>query len=459
MQPHHEKFLDITCSSNNHHNKHHNLISLDRVYEIIKMFTPKSCLLLAALTLLKSTTAHSWIEQMAVIGLNGDYVGPYGYPRGYVARTDPGFNGDSDKYILPAGSSGRLRIDSTDLLCHPSQRTPNQPAKWPRLKIAPGSAIAMKYLENGHVTLPFNQPGKPAPSRGTVYVFGTTEPSPTEKLTNVLAWTKDGSGGDKRGRLLGANNFDDLRCHQINTGVLSAQRQAAFSDPIPSQSGTHSENWCETDIVFPQDIQVGKTLTIYWVWDWPTGPGTVGVPQGKDEYYTTCADLDVVAQEPTGSISNVLGQQDPNTRAVTNYASRTAQAPLPRGQKAVSAPAAAAPAPAPFASSAPAPAASQATAPAASQPAAPAPIPVTMATSVRPASSAAASAGLVAVHTMLAPGQGLLMGMDGKIFTYNLPTDGGVVAPSKAKRGIVMEDAAMEVGGSHRFRMPKGGAR
>lgn len=50
------------------------------------------------------------------------------------------------------------------------------------------------------------------------------------------------------------------------------------------------------------------------------------------------------------------------------------------------------------------------------------------------------------------------MGKDGKIFTYNLPTNGGVAAPAKAKRGIVMEDAAMEVAGGHRFRMPRGGA-
>ncbi|KAG9550888.1 hypothetical protein KCU71_g6285, partial [Aureobasidium melanogenum] len=148
---------------------------------------------------LGQASAHSWVEEMQMIdSTTGNYTGDYGYTRGYVARTDPGFNGDSVDYLLPALSSGRTRIDGTDLLCHPDQRTSNYTnTKYPRLQAAPGSYIAMKYLENGHVTLPQNQPGKPK-AAGTVFVYATTNPSDTEKIVDVLKWNTAGNGGDSR---------------------------------------------------------------------------------------------------------------------------------------------------------------------------------------------------------------------------------------------------------------------
>ena len=55
------------------------------------------------------------------------------------------------------------------------------------------------YQENGHVTLPDNQPGKPA-NRGTVFVYGTTQPSPTDTLLAIhRVWNAAGTGGDQRG--------------------------------------------------------------------------------------------------------------------------------------------------------------------------------------------------------------------------------------------------------------------
>lgn len=279
-------------------------------------------------TIARLVSAHSWIEQMSLIGSNGSYTAAYGYPRGYIARTDPGFNGFSDLWLLPPTDSGRTRINGSDLLCHPAQRTANQTSNYPALTVGPGSSFAMKYFENGHVTLPENQQGKP-PMAGTVFVYGTTQPKSDEKIVDVLGWTADGSGGDKRGVLLTAQNFDDGRCYQINGGPISTERQKEFPDPIPGQPGTDHEQWCETDVTLPSTLQTGS-YTLYWVWDWPTAAGKDPTyPTGKDEIYTTCADIRVDAKEPTGPVTNQLTQQDPQMNAVPSYKNRPVVAKVP----------------------------------------------------------------------------------------------------------------------------------
>lgn len=57
--------------------------------------------------------------------------------------------------------------------------------KYPRLRVSPGDYVAIKYLENRHITLPQNVPGKPQ-GAGTVYVFRTSEPNNNKLLTEVL---------------------------------------------------------------------------------------------------------------------------------------------------------------------------------------------------------------------------------------------------------------------------------
>lgn len=110
-------------------------------------------------------------------------------------------------YLLPPSNTGRTRINNEDLLCSPSQRTKSQADGYPRLRVSPGSHIAIKYLENGHVSLLHNSQGKPA-GGGKVHVFGTYEPDTQELLSQVLDWTEDGMGGDGRGELLTIQNFD-----------------------------------------------------------------------------------------------------------------------------------------------------------------------------------------------------------------------------------------------------------
>jgi len=269
-------------------------------------------------TFFGQSLSHSWNEQLTVIE-NGRFSGRNGYPRGYVARTDRGFRDPMMVHLLPPSTSNRTRIDSTDLLCAYTQRTKNQTATYPRLQASPGSYIAIKYLENGHVTLP--QPGKQS-GAGIVYVFGTLSPEEKETITNVLQWTADGKGGDGRGKLLAAQNFDDGRCYQLNNESISLSRQKEFPNLI-TRTGEVHEQWCENDVIIPSDIPLGSTYTIYWVWDWPTVTEDQAQTRRKDEYYTTCSDIDVVAN-PAAGPPNPLDQQDPQTAAVANFQQRAA---------------------------------------------------------------------------------------------------------------------------------------
>lgn len=283
------------------------------------MANSKSTIWLILTILAGSSVAHSWNEQLSVI-INGAFKGPVGYPRGYVPRSYPGFTDNMMTYLLPPLTSGRTRVDDSDLLCAPHQRTKNQTEGYPQLRTSPGTYIAIKYLENGHVTLPENQPGKPN-GMGDVYVFGTSEPDSEELLTEVLQWTSDGTGGDRRGRLLTVQSFDDGRCYQINDGDISTTRQLHFPNPVPGDPASVNEQWCETDLKIPKSV-TGNSYTIYWVWKWPTSPGVPGLPDGKDEFYTTCSDLEIVSQVSIGDPTNLLPGQDPQIAAVNNFKER-----------------------------------------------------------------------------------------------------------------------------------------
>jgi hypothetical protein len=282
--------------------------------------------------LASGASAHSWLEQMQVIGPNGSYIGDGGYSRGFVGRDDPGFDSSfAVQWLLPKQG---VRIDDTMFACHTSQRTSNYTEKYPSLKVAPGSYVAMKYYENGHVTQPWIPAGKPQDS-GTVWVFGTYSPSPTEKIVDVLNWTTDGTGGNGKGWLMTAQSFDDGRCHQLNTMPISIDRQMNFPDRVAGQPNSNVEQLCETDLHIPANAKIGEKLTTYWVWSWDTAAHTEGVPCGKDEYYTTCSDFDVIdGGDSLASIAampfvHTAGQQDPQTVAVSDYQSRTALTATP----------------------------------------------------------------------------------------------------------------------------------
>lgn len=246
-----------------------------------------------ALIALLATTAnaHSWIEELKVIASNGTFVGSPGYPRGNVLRTSPDFSDTAMVNRLPENGN---KVQDSDPMCMKSQTTQTQTDGSPRLQAPAGSRIALRYQENGHVTMPETQKGKPD-NRGTIYVYGTTQPKEDEKFLDVhKVWNKDGSGGDKRGVLLSTQNFDDSRCYQINGGEISKNRQEKF--PHEADQSMGQDMWCQQDIALPSSAPSGKPYTLYWVWDWPTLPGKdQSMPDGKPEIYTTCMDVDVTS--------------------------------------------------------------------------------------------------------------------------------------------------------------------
>jgi hypothetical protein len=90
--------------------------------------------------------------------------------------------------------------------------------------------------------------------------------------------------------------------------------------------------YCETDVKLPDTIEQAKPYTLYWVWQWPTLPGkSDSLPNGKDEYYSICIDVDVpypdvamAAQDASQLAKFAMLQQDAVSTAVSNWASRTA---------------------------------------------------------------------------------------------------------------------------------------
>ncbi|KAL8713206.1 MAG: hypothetical protein Q9220_002727 [cf. Caloplaca sp. 1 TL-2023] len=281
----------------------------------------KSSVALAAAALIASASAHSWIEYMSVISGNGTFVGQPGYPRAFAKR-GPGVDPDKAMVSLipPNGRPTGNKILDSDPICMPSQQQPKQSDGSPMLNAAAGDMVALKYQENGHVTLPQNQPGKPA-NRGTVYIYGTTNPSPDAKFLSIhKVWNADGTGGDKKGKLLATEPFDDGQCYQVNGGQISGQRQNQFKHDADPNMG--KDLWCQNNFKIPQDAPDGKPYTVYWVWDWDTAPGTPGQPAGVLEKYTTCMDISVSkksnSQSHAADVQFSQGQ-DLNNAAIASY--------------------------------------------------------------------------------------------------------------------------------------------
>ncbi|KAK1247151.1 hypothetical protein MKX07_002060 [Trichoderma sp. CBMAI-0711] len=208
-------------------------------------------------------SGHSWIEKAYKVAPNGTMIGAEGYARGWVSRdsTDPPFQDIIPQWILPAAGQGAYSGDEV-LNKYKFDENP----QFPMLEAAPGDHIAIIHLENGHTTLPQNQPKKPL-NRGTVFLYGTSQPKEEERLFDVhLVWNKQGTGGDGRGRLLATRNYDDGQCYQPNSGSISMER----ATKLASQGASHDiELGCQSTLQLPTDLKPGSTYTIYWYWDWP----------------------------------------------------------------------------------------------------------------------------------------------------------------------------------------------
>jgi len=298
-------------------------------------YTLASALLTMA-SLTQPVCGHSWVESLSVIAPNGTFTGDPGYARGNgtslppfltlqhcnantppVLRTSPGFGDPTMVNLIPPNGRPNQLLP-TDMMCKSTQQNMVQTDGSPRLKAPAGSFVALRYQENGHVTLPENQPGKP-PNRGTVYVYGTTQPKPDDTLLSIhKVWNSDGSGGDKRGVLLASQSFDDSQCYQVNGGKISTTRQADFKHAANQLMGANL--WCQNDVKLPSDAPSGKPYTLYWVWDWPTAPGgDPGLPKGKEEIYTTCIDIDVTAAHEQKSVAKFVDGQPLDNAGIKSY--------------------------------------------------------------------------------------------------------------------------------------------
>ena len=292
---------------------------------------------LAALALFAApSAAHSWVEQLIAIDSTGTFTGNPGYARNNTLRTAPGFTDLLMVHILPADGQPTIEerdldtmgIKPTDPMCKKFQQQQYQSNGSPRLSVAPGSLIALRYEENGHVTLPQNQKGKPA-DRGTVYIYGTTQPKSDDNFLDIFkVWNADGSGGDKRGKLLATQPYDDGQCYQTNAGNISQSRQQIYPHQPNQLMGT--DLFCQNDLKIPSDAPSGKPYTLYWVWDWPTLAGAdPALPKGKAEVYTTCMDVDITADSKPRSLNEVRAVQGPdmNNAAIPAYVSSLNAAP------------------------------------------------------------------------------------------------------------------------------------
>lgn len=268
--------------------------------------------------LLASTIqAHSWVEQLSVISASGAFVGAPGYPRGNVLRTIPGFNDNEMVNLIPPNGrpAGNIIFD-TDLMCRSSQTKGSQTSGSPVLTASPGDMIALRYQENGHVTEPWNQPGKPD-NRGTVFIYGTSQSSDSDTFLGIhKVWNSDGTGGDGRGILLATRNFDDGQCYQINLFNISEARQTKFPHTANSLMG--ADLWCQADVTIPSTAETPSVYTLYWVWDWPTSLETSGQPDRLQEIYTTCIDINLEAGIGT-SLQSISFNKDQDLNSAAIY--------------------------------------------------------------------------------------------------------------------------------------------
>ncbi|OBT65089.1 hypothetical protein VE03_05195 [Pseudogymnoascus sp. 23342-1-I1] len=254
--------------------------------------------LLALLSLLlPGTAAHSWIEQLRLINPNGTFALDLGYPRGLIPRSSPLFSDTVLTHLLPPNGRSPHEFLDSDPMCMTTQSVPGvNTAGFPRLKAEAGDHVALRYQENGHVTIPDTNPGKPA-NRGTVYIYGTEKPLATDKFLSIhKVWTADGKGGDGRGVLLATRNYDDGQCYQVNTHPISVERQKEFPKQADAEMGVNL--WCQSDVQLPASISSDQ-YTLYWVWDWPTsaGDGREAMP----ETYTSCMDVDISSSSTSAS--------------------------------------------------------------------------------------------------------------------------------------------------------------
>ncbi|KAG0127782.1 hypothetical protein HOY82DRAFT_60650, partial [Tuber indicum] len=219
--------------------------------------------------------SHSWIDDIQAEG-----KGVLGYIRGYAGRNN---EVDVHNTYQPGQRSSPV--------CKPnSQSKPTTPlAGFPRLRAPPGAHILAHHTENGHVS----RPEAPDAFSGYTYWYGTSKPSSSHTLQNALDWTSDGRGGKGDGRFLSRSTYDDGECAEPGNTAISKERGVGPTGRMKP---------CVDNFTLPDDLDIGSTYSVYWVWDFS---GHFGSRNAKHvEWYTSCMDIDIVAPYGAGRGSN-----------------------------------------------------------------------------------------------------------------------------------------------------------
>ncbi|KAF2669479.1 hypothetical protein BT63DRAFT_261891 [Microthyrium microscopicum] len=291
--------------------------------------SPIAVLLSAFLGLASSVSAHTWAEQLYVIGDDGNYTGAPGYSRFFQPRSaDTSLMTTKlvPNPLIVDQSKAPPLVQNNIAVCSSGQSTPGQVSpQWPSLIAQPGDYVAMRYTENGHVTAPL--PADRPPGAGLVFVYATTNNTNNPLFYDIVLWTANNTL--EQGRLLAINNYDDLRCYQLPARGLAAGR-----DKITPASGV-SDVACETNFQVPKDATAGTNLTLFWVWQWPQ---IVSPTAGQDEIYTTCLDMTVGSSSQVTANKAATASLDGSKyimgvpgfmKAVSNYKERAANLTLP----------------------------------------------------------------------------------------------------------------------------------
>ncbi|KAK4031862.1 hypothetical protein C8A01DRAFT_41700 [Parachaetomium inaequale] len=134
-------------------------------------------------------------------------------------------------------------------------------------------------------------------------------------------------------------NYNDGQCYESipNTGdiegIVGFRKQFTKTETV----------LCQADLQIPNDAPVGKTLTIIWVWDWPTmnvqgvavPPASYNTTSGESfvttpELYTGVLDFKIV--EPCdASLGDVKGPTCESQKSKANAQFDANQAPTARG--------------------------------------------------------------------------------------------------------------------------------
>ena len=276
----------------------------------MKTTCSKQGLLATFSVLLASVSAHTWSEDIRIISGNGTFVGPVGYPRHFVPRD--GKNGEKPDIAMVYDVAKEFSTNKNAPLCKFRNGDQNG---FPLLSAAAGDQIALRYMENGHVSRdgPQGGPGKnlwKPLNGGIVFVYGTKDPKLDEKFSDVhRVWNTAGTGGDKRGRLLATRPYDDGECYEKNETPISQSRQK-------TSKLADGNVVCQSDVRLPTDAGVDGQYTFYWVWEWPL-LNQAGDQIVKNETYTSCIDINLVANSKSAASAGSFQEgQASNTHGI-----------------------------------------------------------------------------------------------------------------------------------------------